>query len=426
RHWGSLDMSRLLPWTELLSAAYNRRLSRLLRIVNRRRACRTRRKAEALIGERLFHRRKKKEDVGTLAGVAHQADSPDFFLHGTKPAGDFDIEFLEQLPSHFAVFNSGRNINSGDGDEPVGRIGNKKFEAHGFESSDQGLLILDVTFPSSLKSFVENGAERFAQAINQTDGRSMMIESLLTPVTHRGRQIKVPTAHRLLAGVHDLFHARAHGDRRHSGRGAERLLGSTKADVDSLCLNIQGNASEGGDGIDHEQCAEFVGYFAVILNALDDARGGFSVREANEFNFPALAGAKNVRRIDGAAIRRLDANHLGGYTLRDDGHSLGKSAIHTHDALVARLQRVHDSRFDPAGTRSGNRKGDAIVRAKDLTQKRLNIVHHARKPRVHMANERRSHRTVNARIHTGRAGRKHQSVGRKKFADHFLSIAHDI
>ena len=196
------------------------------------------------------------------------------------------------------------------------------------------------------------------------------------------------------------------------GGALKSLLGSTEADVYSLSLNIQGNAGEGGDGIDDKQCAEFVGYFAIVLDPLNDAGGGFAVREADKFDFPALAGAKNVRRIDGATVGRLHACHLGGYALGDDGHALGKRAVHAHDALVACFQRVHDSGFDPSGARSGNRKGDAIPAAKDLAQKHLNIVHHACEPRVHMADKRRSHRAVHARIHTGGAGRKHQSLGR--------------
>ena len=169
-----------------------------------------------------------------------------------------------------------------------------------------------VTLPSSLKPFVENSAERFAQAVNQGDGRGVMIEPLLAPIAHGWREVEVPTAHRLLACVHNIFHARAHGDRRHSGRGAEGLLGSAEADVYSLSVNIQGNAGEGGDGIDDEQCAEFVGYFAIVLDALNDAGGGFAVGEADKFDFPALASAKNVRRIDGATVGRLHAVTLAG------------------------------------------------------------------------------------------------------------------
>ncbi len=48
---------------------------------------------------------------------------------------------------------------------------------------------------------------------------------------------------------------------------------------------------------DHEQCAELVGYFAIVVNALNDAGGGLAVREADELD-SYLAGAKNVRRID--------------------------------------------------------------------------------------------------------------------------------
>ena len=105
-----------------------------------------------------------------------------------------------------------------------------------------------------------------------------MIDAFVAPVGHGRIEIEIPAAHRLFARVHHFFDARVHGDGRHSRRRADRFLRTAEADVDALAVDIQRNAAERGHGVDDEQRAEFIGNFAVIVDALHDAGGSLAVR----------------------------------------------------------------------------------------------------------------------------------------------------
>src|SRR6266849_5900851 len=61
------------------------------------------RHAAALIQQHFFKRREEEQHVRLLAAEAHQADSPDLTFHRSESAGDFDIEFVEQLIAHFRI-----------------------------------------------------------------------------------------------------------------------------------------------------------------------------------------------------------------------------------------------------------------------------------------------------------------------------------
>ena len=78
---------------------------------------------------------------------------------------------------------------------------------------------------------------------------------------------------------------------------------------------------------------------------------------------------------------------------------------------------VYDRGFDAAGTGSRQRHGEAVFGLKNLPQQDLHVVHAAAKPGIHVANQGRGQRPVDARVHRGRPRGKHQPVGRIEFAD---------
>ena len=384
----------------------------------RRGNARARGKPESLVEQNLFERREEQKHVRFLARIAHQADAPHLALDRAQAAGNFDIEFVEQLAAHLSRLQFRRNVHGRDGNQAIGRILNEQFQAHRFESGDQGLLVARVALPARFEAFFQNGPQRFAHPIDQRNRRRVMIDALLAPVVHRRGQIEIPAAHRLFARMHHLFHARIHGDRRHARRRADRFLRTAEADVNALLVHIQRNSRQRRDRVDDQQRAQFIGDFAVVLDSLHDAGRSFSVRQADEFDLLALARAQDILRIDRAAVGRLDANHFRRNALGDDRHALGKCAVDADDALIARFERVHHRRFDAAGARCRNRKRDAILRLKDAAQQLLHVAHHLREPRVHVAHDRRGHRAIHARIHARGTRRQHQSLGRQNLANH--------
>ena len=211
-----------------------------------------------------------------------------------------------------------------------------------------------------------------------------------------------------------LFDALVHGDGRHARRRAEGFLRAAEADVDALAVDIERNSAETGDGVDHQQSAKFIGNFAVGIEALQDARGSLAMREADKFDFPALARAQDILRIDGAAVRNFDADHLGRQALGNEGHALGKSSVGANDALVIRFEHVRNGRFDTARTRCGERESDAVAGLKNAAQQGLDIVHHLGEPRVHVADDGRSHGAVDAGIDAGGPRRQEYPLRRQQ------------
>src|SRR5580704_147935 len=79
----------------LFPRAGYRSVPRVLIAANRRGYARAGWDAQSLIEKNFFKRGQEQQHVGILAGIAHQSDAPDFSLHRTKAAGDFDVEFIK-------------------------------------------------------------------------------------------------------------------------------------------------------------------------------------------------------------------------------------------------------------------------------------------------------------------------------------------
>src|SRR5580693_1143510 len=82
--------------------------------------------AESLIQQHFFECREEQKNVGFLAAVAHQSHAPDLAFHGAESAGDFDIEFVEQLVAHLRIVNAAGNHHGGDGRQAIRRLSHKK------------------------------------------------------------------------------------------------------------------------------------------------------------------------------------------------------------------------------------------------------------------------------------------------------------
>jgi len=59
-----------------------------------------------MIEQNFFKRRKKQQHVSLLARVPHQSNPPQFALYRTKPAGNLDVKFVQQLLPYSAVVHS--------------------------------------------------------------------------------------------------------------------------------------------------------------------------------------------------------------------------------------------------------------------------------------------------------------------------------
>src|SRR5271156_6687625 len=370
--------------------------------------------AQALVEQDFFESGQEKQDVGVLVGVAHQADAPDFAFHRTEAAGDLNVEFVEQLLAHFAVVDARGNCDAGHGDQAVGGIGDEKFEAHAFEAGDKGLLIGSVAIPARFEALFERQAQRFAHGENQRDGRSVVIGALAAPHGHNRHEVEIPAGHGGFTRFDDFFDAGVHGDGRHSRRRAQRFLRSAETNVDILLFDVERHAGQGGDSVDDEESTEFVGDFAVVVEILDHAAGGFAMGEADEFDFFAFAGAADVFGIDGAAVGRFDANHFGARgAIGNHRHAFGKPAVGADDAFVAGFENIHNRGFDAAGAGRGNGIGDAILGLEDAAEHDLHVAHHSGEPGIHVADERSGQGAVDARVHVGGAGGQHQPRGGK-------------
>src|SRR5207245_5671098 len=100
--------SSVFPLSIFLFADRHRGLH--LRVTsNRRSYARATRHPEALIQQALFQRRQEEQHKGLLAAVAHETDAPNFALDRPESAGDFDVEFVEQLIPHFPIVNHAGN-----------------------------------------------------------------------------------------------------------------------------------------------------------------------------------------------------------------------------------------------------------------------------------------------------------------------------
>src|ERR1700719_1217767 len=55
---------------------------------------------EALVDQSFFQGGQEQQDVLSLTAVAHQAHAPDSGFQRAQAAGDFDIEFIEELIAH--------------------------------------------------------------------------------------------------------------------------------------------------------------------------------------------------------------------------------------------------------------------------------------------------------------------------------------
>src|ERR1700739_2081158 len=76
----------------------------------------------ALVEKSLIQGGKELEDEGLLAAVAHGTEAPDLSLQCADAAGDFNVEFVEELITKFGVLDRSGNHDRGDGDETILRL----------------------------------------------------------------------------------------------------------------------------------------------------------------------------------------------------------------------------------------------------------------------------------------------------------------
>ena len=85
----------------------------------------SRRDVESLLEEHFFERGQEEQHMLRLAGVTHQADTPNFSAERADAAGDLDAKFIEQLAAQARIDNARRHADAGNGREAVLRIGDE-------------------------------------------------------------------------------------------------------------------------------------------------------------------------------------------------------------------------------------------------------------------------------------------------------------
>src|SRR6267378_5760173 len=86
---------------------------------------------EALVEQTLFQRRQEQEHVWFLTAVAHQPYAPDFSLHRSESAGDFNVELIEQLIPYLRIVNATGNHHCRDRWQTIRRILHEQIQTHG-------------------------------------------------------------------------------------------------------------------------------------------------------------------------------------------------------------------------------------------------------------------------------------------------------
>ncbi len=101
-----------------------------------------------------------------------------------------------------------------------------------------------------------------------------MIEAILAPVALHHRDVEIPALTLRLAFADRLHGARTERDRRQARRTTQAFLRATVDRIDFPFVEIQRNAAQRGDGIDHQQRIELVAQFAEFFDGLPGAGRG--------------------------------------------------------------------------------------------------------------------------------------------------------
>src|SRR5215469_5753554 len=120
----------------------------------------------ALIDEDLVERREQLQDERLLAAIAHRAEAPNLALGEANSAGNFDIEFVEQLVANLRIIDARGNLYGGHGDQAILRLLDERMQLHRAHTGNQRLLVRSVALPARLEPLFQADASRFPQSIN--------------------------------------------------------------------------------------------------------------------------------------------------------------------------------------------------------------------------------------------------------------------
>ena len=150
------------------------------------------------------------------------------------------------------------------------------------------------------------------------------------------------------------------------------FLRAGHGDVDAPGIHLERNATERGDGVDHEQrvVAGGADRFADRLDVVDDARGGVDLRHQNGLDLALGVGLQprfhrfRPHRAGEVARQHLDlgAQHLGRLAPTD-----GEAPAFEHQHLVAAREHVGQRRLPGAVAVGGVDVGVALG-AEDLLE----------------------------------------------------------
>ena len=237
-----------------------------------------------------------------------------------------------------------------------------------------------------------------------------MVGAPLVPVGLEEAEVEVPTVAGHLTGFNGIPGAGRHGERGHAGRRAQALLGARVDGIGAPRIDSDGDAAEGSDAIDQEECAGFVRELREGLDGSLRAGGRLGVDYADDLDVSGGPdGGFHTGEVGGRAPGGLDAGNLAARAFGHDGDAFAEVAADAHDHLVAGLDQVHHCGFHAARAGPGRGQRDPVGGTHHLAKHLVAVIHDAEELGVEVAEDGRGHCLEDARVGTAGA-RAHEDA----------------
>jgi len=209
-----------------------------------------------------------------------------------------------------------------------------------------------------------------------------------------------------------LDHALGERHRREARRARQALLARRVHRVDAPLVDFHRRAAERGDRVHDHHRAVLVRDARDLLGVRLAAGRSFGVHEGDDLGVLVLL----QRILDLVRIHRLAPfvlDHHRHTAAANDvlEHAAAEHAVDAHDDLVARRHHVDEAVLHPDRARAGDGEGQRVLRLVDVTQERLQFLHHVHEDGVEVADRRLAH----GRQHAGvdlRGPRAHERAFR--------------
>ena len=289
-------------------------------------------------------------------------------------------------------------------------------EAEVLEAFDEKFVILLMALPTVFQAFNEHEAERFVQGVIHRDGRGVMIDAFLAPVTREEIHIEIPALNFLAAFGGDFHRAWAERNGREAGRCAETFLRAAVNGVDLPIIEPDGASAKGRDGIEEEKRAGVVSEFRNFFDRRERAGGRFGVDDGDEFRALAFEGVGDLLRFDDAAPGSFDFRDFRAAAFRHIDHAGAEDAVNADDHFVAGFDEIYKTEFHPRAAGAADRESHFVFREEDGAEHRFDLVHHFHENGIEMSEKRHGHGLEDGGRDVAGAGTHEEASGRTELS----------